>query len=154
MYKGGFGEEDYGEENVGEDDDDKNYEFEEHYVSPEDGNGDDIEEYDVELEEDETLLAGTSSAQSEICLPAIPIVVIDQLFGKDDVDIELRQIYLSKEELAYSLLLFAMRQNFETLIHKSTKSLLVVKCKHEMCGWRIRARKLKDSTFFKISRYM
>ena len=47
-----------------------------------------------------------------------------------------------------------MRQNFETLVHKSTKLLLVVKCKHEICGWRIRACLLKDPTFFKISRYM
>ena len=40
------------------------------------------------------------------------------------------------------------------MVHKSTKSLLVVKYKHETCGWRTRAHKLKDSTLFKISRYM
>ena len=78
----------------------------------------------------------------------------DQLFGKDDVDNELGQIYLLKKELAYSLSLFSMCQNFQTLIHQSTKFLLVFKCKHETYGWRITTRKLKDSTFFKISRYM
>ena len=83
--QGGLGEEDYGEENVGEDDNDGNYEFDEHYISPEDGHGDDIEECDVEVEEhvdqgfvsDEVMFVDTSSAQSRMCLPVMPIVATD-----------------------------------------------------------------------------
>lgn len=52
--------------------------------------------------------------------------MIEQTFGRDNVGIEPQQI-LSKEELTYLLLLFAMRRTFETLVEKSTKSLLVVK---------------------------
>ena len=152
--QGGLDEEDYWGENVGEDDnddDDEDYECDRHHVSPEDGDGDDIKECDVEMEEDidqgffgdEALLVGTSSAQSGMCFPVMPIVVTDQLFGKNDINIELEKIYLSKEAFAYSLSLFSMRQNFETLVHKSTKSLLVVKCKPGTCGWRKWACKLR-----------
>lgn len=80
-------------------------------------------------------------------LVKMPIIMTNQAFGKDDFHIELGQ-YLSKEELAHTLSLFSMCQKFETSVDKSTKSRLVVKCKHDTCRWRIRARKLKDSNFF------
>ena len=70
LVYGGLGEEDYREEDVGEDDDDEDYECDGHHVSLEDGEGDDIEECDVEMEEDanqvfiddEAPLVDTSSA--------------------------------------------------------------------------------------------
>lgn len=74
----------------------------------------------------EASLVGTSYAQLEISLVEISIIMIEQTFGRDNVGIEPQQI-LSKEELTYLLLLFAMRRTFETLVEKSTKSLLVVK---------------------------
>ena len=99
-------------------------------------------------------VAPIGDAQPEMSCTRIQIIMSVQVFSKDDIDIELGQIYLSKEAITCAMSIFAIRQNFETIVDKSTKSLLIVKCKHDTCGWRIRTRKLRNSTYFKISRYI
>ena len=62
--------------------------------------GNEIEEEDYRSCVGVAPIVGISSAQPKMSYTEMPIIMSDQIFGKYDIDIELRQIYLSKENIA------------------------------------------------------
>ncbi|XP_022154803.1 uncharacterized protein LOC111021969 [Momordica charantia] len=80
---------------------------------------------------------------------------MDTIGCDDDLvdDIALGSLFRSKDELRFTLAVFAIQKNFEFQVKKSTRSLLSVACKEEGCRWALRARKIKGSDTFLISTF-
>lgn len=67
-----------------------------------------------------------------------------------DKSITVGAVLSSKEELQLKLHKMALRENFEFLVKKSNRMLLVVFCKAGGCNWRLRAARFVASKVFMI----
>ena len=68
----------------------------------------------------------------------------------DGSNLEINQMFETKEELQTKLHEVAVHGNFEYKVVKSNKWLYVVKCINESCKWRVRGSKLPNSGYFII----
>lgn len=63
-------------------------------------------------------------------------------------------LFENKKELQLKLHKYAMSQNFEFKVEKSTKDLWYVRCMGENCTWRLRAVRGKFSEMFEVRKFV
>ncbi|KAL5577995.1 hypothetical protein UlMin_019694 [Ulmus minor] len=71
----------------------------------------------------------------------------------DGSNLEINQMFETKEELQTKLHEVAVHGNFEYKVVKSNKWLYVVKCINKSCKWRVHDSKLPNSGYFIIRKY-
>ena len=75
--------------------------------------------------------------------------------GNIDGELSIGQIFPSKTYLQYVVKMYSIRSHHEFNVYKSNANVLVLKCKKAPnCQWRLRAMVVKDTTMFKITKYM
>ena len=106
-------------------------------------------------------VVGDEESMQDIPLPegvgSIPCNVVsgkssDASFP-DGSDLEVNQMFETKDELQTKLHDVAVRGNFEYKVVKSNKWLYVVECIIENCKWRVRGSKLPNFGRFIIRKY-
>ena len=68
-------------------------------------------------------------------------------------NLEINQMFETKEELQTKLHKVAVHGNFECKVVKLNKWLYVVKCINDNCKWQLRGSKLQNSGYFIIQKY-
>jgi hypothetical protein len=63
------------------------------------------------------------------------------------------EIYESKENLKRTANMYAMKNNFEFVVKKSSPTIWFITCKAPSCCWRLRGKKLPGSAMFTISKF-
>ncbi|XP_018460480.1 uncharacterized protein LOC108831429 [Raphanus sativus] len=69
-------------------------------------------------------------------------------------NIYVNQSFASRDALVSELRLIVVRRRFSLRIYKSTKTLLVVTCRVNGCGWKIRSSVKHGTNTFSITKYV
>ncbi|CAB4280004.1 unnamed protein product [Prunus armeniaca] len=69
-------------------------------------------------------------------------------------DIIVGQVYETKEDLKTKLGIDAMKKNFEFKVKRSNKERFEVGCVDDGCMWKLRASKVRKSSYFMVRKYV
>ena len=83
------------------------------------------------------------------------ITVKEGIYGECGMsgEIEEHRIFRSKKDLMTCLSIISMSEKFQYKVFKSKPSFVVVRCVHNSCSWRVRAKKLVESEYWMVTKY-